>query len=221
MASSGIDSRAGHHTPSHDERPLPHIPLPTTNVEGISGTSEATLPKPSSIRLYGGGDSSLQQDHTMTAGGRQSYEDYVAQSRSRSRSSTQASNLSHTSLSQEALSLPANAPNSHLYTGSEHEVASSTTSRNVNSGFATLAMRPSGRTRNGDSSSDEEPVPNFSRPSPTPNRHRQRGTGEAPPVRTQFTVPRWQPDAEVTLCPICRTQFSKYFYIKIYSCILI
>ncbi|KAK7970049.1 FYVE zinc finger-domain-containing protein [Apiospora saccharicola] len=26
--------------------------------------------------------------------------------------------------------------------------------------------------------------------------------------RSEFTLPRWQPDAEVTLCPICRTQFS-------------
>ncbi|KAK7950988.1 Zinc finger- FYVE-type [Apiospora aurea] len=25
---------------------------------------------------------------------------------------------------------------------------------------------------------------------------------------SEFTLPRWQPDAEVTLCPICRTQFS-------------
>ena len=28
--------------------------------------------------------------------------------------------------------------------------------------------------------------------------------------REEVVVPRWQPDAEVTFCPICATQFSKY-----------
>ncbi len=27
----------------------------------------------------------------------------------------------------------------------------------------------------------------------------------------EVLVPRWQPDAEVTFCPICATQFSKTF----------
>jgi hypothetical protein len=31
----------------------------------------------------------------------------------------------------------------------------------------------------------------------------------SPPPPSEFVVPRWQPDAEVTFCPICRTQFSK------------
>jgi hypothetical protein len=31
----------------------------------------------------------------------------------------------------------------------------------------------------------------------------------SPPPPPEFVVPRWQPDAEVTFCPICRTQFSK------------
>jgi hypothetical protein len=30
-------------------------------------------------------------------------------------------------------------------------------------------------------------------------------------ARPDVVIPRWQPDAEVTLCPICGTQFSKYF----------
>jgi len=32
--------------------------------------------------------------------------------------------------------------------------------------------------------------------------------------REEFVVPRWQPDAEVTLCPICGTQFSKILAIS-------
>lgn len=31
-----------------------------------------------------------------------------------------------------------------------------------------------------------------------------------PPQPREIVIPRWQLDAEVTLCPICRTQFSKY-----------
>jgi hypothetical protein len=31
----------------------------------------------------------------------------------------------------------------------------------------------------------------------------------SPPPPPEFIVPRWQLDAEVTFCPICRTQFSK------------
>lgn len=30
-----------------------------------------------------------------------------------------------------------------------------------------------------------------------------------PTTPTEFVVPRWQPDAEVTFCPICNTQFSR------------
>jgi hypothetical protein len=33
---------------------------------------------------------------------------------------------------------------------------------------------------------------------------------------TDFIVPRWQPDAEVTICPICGTQFS--FFIRKHHC---
>ena len=43
----------------------------------------------------------------------------------------------------------------------------------------------------------------LSRTSPSQNR-RQPAASEP----TEVVVPRWQPDAEVTFCPICRTQFS-------------
>ncbi|KAG4420162.1 hypothetical protein IFR04_006725 [Cadophora malorum] len=34
--------------------------------------------------------------------------------------------------------------------------------------------------------------------------------------RAHFVVPKWQPDATVTLCPICRTQFS--FFVRKHHC---
>jgi hypothetical protein len=43
----------------------------------------------------------------------------------------------------------------------------------------------------------------LSHTSPSQNRRRP-----AAAERTEVLVPRWQPDAEVTFCPICRTQFS-------------
>lgn len=45
--------------------------------------------------------------------------------------------------------------------------------------------------------------PLLSHDSPSQIRHRLH-----PPPSPEFVLPRWQPDAEVTFCPICRTQFS-------------
>ncbi|KAF4627457.1 hypothetical protein G7Y89_g10693 [Cudoniella acicularis] len=42
---------------------------------------------------------------------------------------------------------------------------------------------------------------------------RYRRQAPAPP---EVVVPRWQPDSEVTICPICRTQFS--FFVRKHHC---
>ncbi|KAK0734124.1 hypothetical protein B0T26DRAFT_633212 [Lasiosphaeria miniovina] len=42
-------------------------------------------------------------------------------------------------------------------------------------------------------------------PPPPPPHHPAPADSRSP---SEFIVPRWQPDAEVTYCPICRTQFS-------------
>jgi hypothetical protein len=54
------------------------------------------------------------------------------------------------------------------------------------------------------SGSSRDP-PLLSHDSPSQVRHRLH-----PPPSPEFVLPRWQPDAEVTFCPICRTQFSKF-----------
>lgn len=54
------------------------------------------------------------------------------------------------------------------------------------------------------SGSSRDP-PLLSHDSPSQVRHRLH-----PPPSPGFVLPRWQPDAEVTFCPICRTQFSKF-----------
>ena len=45
---------------------------------------------------------------------------------------------------------------------------------------------------------------------PAPSRPLLSQTRRKYSSRTEVVVPRWQPDAEVTFCPICRTQFSQY-----------
>ncbi|UNI14451.1 hypothetical protein JDV02_001080 [Purpureocillium takamizusanense] len=48
---------------------------------------------------------------------------------------------------------------------------------------------------------------------PIPRRHRTRNDGQESP---EFVLPRWQPDAEVTYCPICHAQFS--FFVRKHHC---
>ncbi|PBP22690.1 fyve domain containing protein [Diplocarpon rosae] len=50
-----------------------------------------------------------------------------------------------------------------------------------------------------------------------PSRREQQYDGDIQIIdQAQFVVPRWQPDAEVTLCPICGTQFS--FFVRKHHC---
>jgi hypothetical protein len=75
---------------------------------------------------------------------------------------------------------------------------------------ASLSVRtPTRRVRSGldddsSSSGSSGTSPLLSHTSSSQIRRRQQSSPHA-----EFVVPRWQPDAEVTFCPICRTQFSK------------
>ena len=74
------------------------------------------------------------------------------------------------------------------------------------------ASRPARNTRRSESSSGSESVGDSAIRESTATRTRSRLQsleGAQDMERAHFVVPKWQPDATVTLCPICRTQFSK------------
>ena len=75
----------------------------------------------------------------------------------------------------------------------------------------------------GDLSSSHENTPLLSR-SPVQTRERRQSnlsqTARQTSPRSEIVIPRWQPDAEVTFCPICTTQFSEdslLFCLRMYS----
>ncbi|KAI1765283.1 FYVE-domain-containing protein [Hypoxylon sp. FL1150] len=81
------------------------------------------------------------------------------------------------------------------------------------SGFDTRSTPPI--IRNGFTNATNLPVdqrPGLSLNPIAPGFTPRPGTGSA----REFTVPRWQPDSEVTYCPICHTQFS--FFIRKHHC---
>lgn len=53
-------------------------------------------------------------------------------------------------------------------------------------------------------------------PGPAPSSPSSYRAGRAPRDFSDILLPRWQPDSEVTLCPICRTQFS--FFVRKHHC---
>lgn len=64
-----------------------------------------------------------------------------------------------------------------------------------------------------------EPVPNnstdqFVPPRRTSSARYSQSQSRSSP--TEIIIPRWQPDAEVTFCPICKTQFS--FFVRKHHC---
>ena len=50
----------------------------------------------------------------------------------------------------------------------------------------------------------------------TQSHTQSQGQGQGQGPRIDFTLPRWQPDAEVTRCPICGSQFG--FFIRKHHC---
>jgi hypothetical protein len=90
----------------------------------------------------------------------------------------------------------------------------------INKFFSVPPSRPEGSSSHSgpsgagnDSSSSHGNTPLLSR---SPVQTRERRQSHLPQIasqinpRSEVVMPRWQPDAEVTFCPICRTQFSKY-----------
>jgi hypothetical protein len=90
----------------------------------------------------------------------------------------------------------------------------------INKFFGVPPSRPEGSSSHSgpsgagdDSSSSHGNTPLLSRSPVQTREHRQSHlpqTASQTNPRSEVVMPRWQPDAEVTFCPICRTQFSKY-----------
>lgn len=168
--------------------------------------------------------------------GRSEYFDQSSALRNRSQSSANSSiNILRSpaeagALPQTQISLPNedlyNAGDSHLLSraSSIHGSGAARSLRlNENGGESTprsrsqsqtliqaLQLPQPARTPPSGSDSDESyrDSPLLSYDSPSQIRRRRRHEPEMQTPRTEFVVPRWQPDAEVTMCPICRTQFS-------------
>ena len=79
-------------------------------------------------------------------------------------------------------------------------VAPSRLNETPNSADRRIRARSSFNGPNDEYSTPGRDLPLPSRPGPT----------EVRPLRADIVLPRWQPDAEVTFCPICKTQFSKH-----------
>ena len=99
--------------------------------------------------------------------------------------------------------LPSNFPNPSRQDQESQlrpNLAPSRLDETPNSADRQIRARSSFNGPNDEYSTPGRDLPLPSRPSPT----------QARPLRTDIVLPRWQPDAEVTFCPICKTQFSKH-----------
>jgi hypothetical protein len=92
---------------------------------------------------------------------------------------------------------PGFAPGTPVALGAPHQSQAESTPA---SGPVSLPLRRGNSSRPGSSSPPREVPSTPPPPRPAP----------ATPPPPEVVLPRWQPDAEVTLCPICGTQFSMF-----------
>lgn len=181
---------------------------------------------------FTGSEASIGSDNN----GRSEYTEQRSPMRNRSQSSANSSiHISRSPIEADALpQAQASQPGDDLYTADSHllsrtsSIHGSGTARSLrlsaNGGESTprsrsqsqtliqaLQLPQPARTPSTGSDSDESyrDSPLLSHDSPSQIRRRRRHEPEMQPPSTEFVVPRWQPDAEVTMCPICRTQFSQ------------
>lgn len=221
------------------ERPLP--PLPPSSPESIHGedTSGGSVAVQAVSDLHPDEELSSSAPHGASLGAAQGDSSYSI--RNRSRSSSHRSVQQSRSASRHGSLLRPQVPGTYedLYSAGDSNTLSRTSS--IHGGGALRTSRPnesanvstprsrspsqtlmqalqlpppsaSRSSQNANDSDDDTPL--LSHTSPSQIRQRQHRASTTEPVTVEFSVPRWQPDAEVTMCPICRTQFGK-FHVRI------
>jgi len=192
------------------ERPLPPYPSSQHSDPQVD-PRDAALYQSLVTRAQGSiNDSSHEYDHWRESGYQGSPRSYARgepdinaspgtgiltpgqESRSRGSSASQRIGEKRSQANEAVNELRANRP-FRLDGPSNPRRASSTSTRR--SAHSMVAQQSDGSSSGGDTL--------LSRTPPSQNRRRP-----AAAERTDVLVPRWQPDAEVTFCPICRTQFS-------------
>lgn len=131
--------------------------------------------------------------------------------------------ISHRSLPPLPSSVIGTSTSSQLDARSEDTRRRRSSTQTTTAARSTENLSRSVRHAHGSSSDSGGDSPLVSR---TPSSQIRRGfprptDGIAHVEEAPMGVPRWQPDVEVTLCPICRTQFSRSMKFGFYTQILI
>jgi hypothetical protein len=214
------------------ERPLP--PLPPPDSDTISPDGAEVMAESQTVSLLEQHVEPTEpqpryEQAGLSAGGvnRGRLEDSEQASMSRNQSQSSTNSSTHR---PESLVHQASQSNENLYLAEDSHHLSRSSSIHGNGAARSLRLNdntshstprsrshsqtlvqalqpPVSRTSPNESDSDESFRDSHN--VPTHIRRRQIRHPEVETSRAEFIVPRWQPDAEVTMCPICRTQFSK------------
>ncbi len=215
MELSDLDRAQLVHSSSQEERPLPPVPSSTRNTALGSerlGTVRAESSELANYQHYlGNNGSGLQFDPNEISAisiRNQSNSTFSIPNLSQSLGSPlgNAGSAEHLPPAIDSSFRPEGSALEHPRNGSTISSIGSFSSRTSSIHAATHPLIPN---PDGDSSSGEPPLLPHSSPSQIRRRQQRRTERDQLAARVKVAVPRWQPDAEVTLCPICRTQFSK------------
>ncbi|KAJ8070447.1 hypothetical protein OCU04_000821 [Sclerotinia nivalis] len=193
-----------------------------TEIEGDAQAFEPAMDDQATVRMSRGSDGSNSSEGGSVSSGRR------RQTPSRGKAPVREDSLGHSistagyqaDMSTTLDRVPSSASSSRRNTASSrfdrrpsYQSSSSRRtstqsfqSRRTSSSTKSLAEQPTRSSANPtSSSSDDEGTPTISRSSSGVT---QRQTRDREPIRSEVIVPRWQPDSEVTQCPICHTSFG-------------
>jgi hypothetical protein len=217
QGSSSQSVATQHRMDTREERPLPPYPGTSQHVDGefhvdprdaalyarlVTGTQEGVNDSSQeyewwresgyrgSPRSYSRGEGELGTSSSLPG---QAVSTPSQVSRSRGSSASQRIGEKRAQASEAVNEMRANRPFRIDGPSNPRRTSSSTSARGSTSSMS--AHQSDGSSSGGD-------TPLLSHTSPSQNRRRRVAES------TEVVVPRWQPDVEVTFCPICRTQFS-------------